>query len=177
MIFTETILRGAYLLDLEKRSDDRGFFARTFCEEEFRARGLKAGVVQCAAPFNVRKGTLRGMHYQAAPHAQAKLVRCTRGAVFDVLLDLRPESPMFKKWVSVELTAESGRMVYVPEGFAHGFQSLEDESEVFYQMAAPHRPESERGVRWDDPAFGIEWPPAPERILSSRDRAFPDFAG
>ena len=174
MIFTETKLRGAFIVDLDQREDERGFFARTWCREEFAARGLNTQLVQCSISFNVKKGTLRGMHYQQAPHQEAKLVRCTMGAIYDVIVDLRRAAPTFMQWTAVELSAENRRALYVPEGFAHGFQTLVDASEVFYQMSEFYRAEFARAVRWDDPAFGIDWPPGP-RILSLRDRQCEDF--
>ncbi len=174
MIFTETKLKSAFVIEPERVEDERGFFARTWCQNEFEAHGLNPRLAQCSISFNRQKGTLRGMHYQAAPHAEAKLVRCTMGAVYDVILDLRPYSPSFKQHFALKLTAENCRMIYIPEGFAHGFQTLEDNTEVFYQMSEFYVPESARGVRWDDPTFGIEWPPA-ERIISPRDRSYPDF--
>ncbi len=174
MHFTETKLKGAYILDLKPIEDERGFFARTFCVQEFEAHGLNPCVVQCNVSYNRHKGTLRGMHYQSAPHAEAKLVRCICGAIYDVIIDLRPESPTFKQWVGVELTASNRRMLYVPEGLAHGFQTLEDETEVFYQMSEFYFPQSAQGVRWDDPAFQIDWPPA-ERVISPKDISYPDF--
>lgn len=174
MIFIETKLQGAFVIEPEKHEDDRGFFARTFCKREFEARGLVSHVAQCSISFNKRKGTLRGMHSQVAPFAETKLVRCTAGAVFDVIIDLRPSSPTFKRYESVELSARNGNMLYIPQGFAHGFQTLEDNSEVFYQMSQFYAPEYARGVRWDDPAFGIKWPPA-ERTILERDRTYPDF--
>ncbi len=175
MIFTETELGGAFVIEPERIEDERGFFARTWDPSEFEARGLNPRLAQCNVSFNKREATLRGMHYQAAPHEEAKLVRCTRGAIYDVTLDLRPDSPTFKRWVAVELTAENMRMLYVPEGFAHGFQTLESGTEVFYQISEFYAPESVRAVRWDDPAFGIEWPPASERTISARDLQFSDF--
>jgi dTDP-4-dehydrorhamnose 3,5-epimerase len=174
MRFTETRIPGAFVIDPERIEDERGFFARTWCEETFRARGLRTRLVQCSLSCNRKKGTLRGMHWQAPPHPEAKLVRCTRGAIHDVILDLRPESPAYKRWEAVILTADNGRMLYVPEGVAHGFQTLADDTEVFYQMSEAHHPECARGVRWDDPAFGIAWPPG-ERILNDRDRRYEDF--
>lgn len=173
MRFIETEIKGAFIIEPELIEDERGFFARTFCQEEFKAHGLNFRVVQCNISFNKKRGTLRGMHYQIAPYQEAKLVRCTRGAIYDVIIDLRPESPTFKQWIAVELTAENRRMLYVPEGFAHGFQTLEDNTEVFYQMSEFYHPECARGVRWDDPAFGIEWPIITP-ILSERDRSYPD---
>ena len=154
--------------------DDRGFFARTFCRREFEARGLNPQVVQCNVSFNKRKGSLRGMHFQASPHSEAKLVRCTAGSIYDVIIDLRASSSAFRKHFGVELSARNRKMLYVPEEFAHGFQTLEDDTEVFYQMSQYYSPEHSRGVRWDDPAFGISWPPG-ERIIIERDRTYPDF--
>lgn len=175
MIFTETHLSGAHVIELEPRRDERGWFARTFDAEQFRERGLDPVVVQCSTSFNERGGTLRGMHFQEEPHGEPKLVRCTRGGIFDVIVDLRPESPTHCDWFGVELTAENGKMLYIPIGFAHGFQTMVDASEVHYQMAHQYVPDAARGVRWDDPAFGIEWPEADERIVSERDRGYPDF--
>lgn len=174
MIFTETKLQGAFVIEPEKLRDGRGFFARTFCRREFEEHGLDPDVVQCNISFNKRAGTLRGMHYQVAPYAEAKLVRCTAGAIYDVVVDLRPTSPSFKKYAAFELTAENCTMVYIPEGFAHGFQTLKDDTEVFYQMSQIYAPDCARGVRWNDPAFGIEWPAA-ERIMVERDQQYPDF--
>lgn len=175
MIFTETKLKGAYLIDLDKHEDERGFFARSWCTDEFEKHGLSQRVVQCNISFNKKRGTLRGMHYQAAPYEEAKLVRCTMGALYDVIIDLRSGSPTFKEWFSVELTAGNHRALYIPEGFAHGFQTLVDNTEVFYQMSEFYHPECMRGVRWDDPAFGIEWFSEP-RILSRQDREYADFS-
>ena len=175
MIFTETRLKGAFVIEPERREDDRGYFARTFCRREFEAHGLNPHVEQCNISFNRRKGTLRGMHFQAAPHEEVKLVRCIRGAIYDVIIDVRPDSPDFKRHVAVTLAAENGKMLYVPEGFAHGFQTLEDNTEVFYLMSRPYAAEYARGVRWNDPAFGIEWPPA-QRIILERDQRYPDFS-
>ncbi len=155
MIFRETKLPGAFEIDLEAKTDQRGFFARTWCQQEFAAHGLNTKLVQCSVSFNQRKGTLRGMHYQVAPHAETKLVRCTQGAIFDVVLDLRPQSPKFKDSFGVVLTAEKRNMIYVPEGCAHGFLTLEEGTEVFYQISEFQSPESARGVRFDDPAFRI----------------------
>ena len=175
MIFLPTNLRGACIIDPQRLEDDRGFFARTFCQEEFAVHGLKADFVQCNISFNVRKGTLRGMHYQDKPHEEAKLVRCTRGSIFDVIVDIRKESATYRKWISTKLTADDHRMLYIPEGFAHGFQTLEDGSEVFYQMSEMYRPECARGIRWNDPVFDIAWP-LPNPIISARDAGYPDFA-
>ncbi len=177
MIFVETKLKGAFVIEPELFEDERGFFARSWSEREFAAAGLDARLAECNISFNHRSGTLRGMHFQRAPRAQAKLVRCTMGAIYDVIIDLRPESDTFKQWTGAELTAENRRMLFVPEGFAHGFQTLRDDTEVFYQMSTPFAPEHAGGVRWDDPAFGIEWPETGvgERIIIARDREYPDF--
>jgi dTDP-4-dehydrorhamnose 3,5-epimerase len=174
MIVTPTAVAGAFLVEIERLADHRGFFARTWCAREMEAHGLVSRLVQCSVSFNKTAGTLRGLHYQAAPHGETKLVRCTRGAIHDVVVDLRPDSPTFLRHLAVTLSAESRAAVYVPEGCAHGFQTLEDDTEVFYQMSAFHAPEHARGVRWDDPAFAIAWPPA-ERIMSARDASYPDF--
>lgn len=174
MRFTETVLKGAFLIQLEPKQDSRGFFARTFCQREFAEHGLDAQVAQCNVSFNPRKGTLRGMHYQAKPYEEAKVVRCTMGRIYDVIIDLRRESPTFKKSFGVELTAQDRNMLYVPRGFGHGFQTLENDAEIFYQISEFYSPDHERGVRWNDPAFGIEWPPD-ERIISERDQNYPDF--
>jgi dTDP-4-dehydrorhamnose 3,5-epimerase len=174
MIFTETRLNGSYLIDIEPREDERGFFARSWCENEFKKHGLNPHLAQCNISFNKKHGTLRGMHYQVTPFAESKLVRCTMGAIYDVIIDLRPNSPTFKQWFAVELTAENRRALYVPEDFAHGFQTLMDNTEVFYQMSKSHHPECARGVRWDDPAFGIEWISA-SRSISRRDSEYVDF--
>ncbi len=153
MTFTETKLHGVYLIDPQRFDDERGFFARTWCEREFAVRGLNPRLAQCSVWYNRRKGTVRGLHYQAAPHQESKLVRCTRGAIYDVVLDLRPASASFRQWTAMELTAGNYRMLYVPEGCAHGFQTLEDDSEVLYQISEFYAPEFVRGVRWDDPLF------------------------
>ena len=174
MIFREMDLRGAFLIDLEPAGDERGFFARTYCREEFEARGLRAIHAQSSISFNAARGTLRGLHYQLAPAEEAKLVRCTRGAIYDVLVDLRRGSPTFCRWAAVELSAENRRMVYAAEGMAHGFITLRDSTEVLYQISAPYRPELARGVRFDDPAFGIRWPLEPA-VMSERDRSYPPF--
>lgn len=177
MKFHPTPLPPAFVIEPERVEDDRGFFARTYGRDEFREHGLNPDLAQCSVSYNRLKHTLRGMHFQAEPHAEAKLVRCTAGAIFDVALDLRPDSPTRGFWFGVELTARNRLMLYLPEGFAHGFQTLEDDSEVFYQISTPFAPESARGVRWDDPAFGIAWPEAEARILSERDANYPDFGG
>lgn len=173
MTFQETRLPGVFEIGLAMNSDERGFFARSWCQKEFEEHGLNPKLVQCNVSFNERKGTMRGLHYQAAPHAEAKLVRCTMGAIYDVVVDLRPQSPAFKEWIGVTLSAENRQMLYIPEGCAHGFLTLEDNTEVFYQMSEFYHPESARGVRWDDPAFKIEWP-APVEVISERDRTYPD---
>jgi len=172
MKFLPTKLPGVWILDLEKREDERGFFARSWCQREFEQRGLNPRLVQCNVSFNHKKGTLRGMHYQIAPHEEARLVRCTRGAIYDVAVDLRPASPTFKQWATVELTAENGRALYVPEGFAHGFQTLADDTEVFYQMSEFYHPESARGIRWNDTQLAILWPVANKNV-SPRDQSLP----
>ncbi len=173
MIITETPLSPACVIDIEPAGDDRGFFARTFCADAFTARGLPIAFVQSSLSFNRRRGTLRGLHYQAEPHAEGKLVRCTRGAAYDVIVDLRPASPARYRWFATELTAANARAIYVPPGFAHGFQTLSDETELAYQMTVAYHPEFARGVRWNDPALAIRWPlPAP--TLSERDAAWAD---
>lgn len=173
-MFVETFLKGAFIIDLEKRGDDRGFFARAFCRQEFAGHGLEVQVAQCNISFNERKGTLRGMHYQVAPFEEAKLVRCTMGSIYDAIIDLRPASPTFGRSFGVELTARNRTMLYVPRGFAHGFQTLEDNTEVFYQMSQFYSAEHSRGVRWNDPAFDIKWPPD-KRIINERDQKYSDF--
>ncbi len=174
MRFTETKLQGAFVIDIEPIEDQRGFFARSFCRLEFERHGLNPDLAQCSISFNKVKGTLRGMHYQAAPHAEAKVVRCTMGAIYDIVIDLRPGSPSFKQWVGVELSAKNRNAVYIPEGFAHGFLSLADESEVYYQISEYFVPECSAGVRWDDPAFAVQWP-GQVKVISERDRNYPDF--
>lgn len=171
MIFTETLLEGLWQIDLDRRCDERGFFARSFCSDEFVAHGLPDGFVQCNVSFNAKQGTLRGMHWQADPHPEGKLVRCTGGGIFDVAVDIRPGSPTLHRWVGVELTARNGRALYIPGGFAHGFLTLEDATEVFYQMTETHRPDCARGARWDDPAFAVEWPGVPV-VISERDLGY-----
>ena len=222
MIFTETKLKGAYIIDIEKLEDERGFFARSFCQKEFESHGLNPRLVQCNISFNLKKGTLRGIHYQVAPHEEAKLVRCVRGSIYDVIIDIRPDSETYCQWIGVELgifslqlTAHSSqsvssschlpspifspssnrseltahclpglanssqltaqyRMLYIPEGFAHGYLTLEDDTEIFYQMSQFYAPESARGVRWNDPAFNIQWP-IEVQVISERDKTYPDF--
>jgi dTDP-4-dehydrorhamnose 3,5-epimerase len=173
VIFTPTPLAGAVVIDVEPRGDERGFLARTYCEREFREHGLAMPIVQSNTIHNPAAGTLRGMHYQQAPHGEIKLLRCTRGAIFDVIVDLRPDSPTRLQWFGVELTADARRLLYVPEGFAQGYQTLADDSEVFYEMSHEYVPDAARGVRWDDPALAIDWPPAQRRIISQRDREWP----
>jgi dTDP-4-dehydrorhamnose 3,5-epimerase len=175
MIFTPTRLKDAYVIDVERHADDRGFLARTFCEREFEQHGLPMRIVQSSTIHSPRRHTLRGLHYQEVPHAETKLVRCTRGAIFLVMVDLRPSSPRRNEWIGVELSARSERLAYVPAGFAQGYQTLEDDTEVHYQMSHPYVPEAARGVRWNDPAFGIDWPPADVRIMSERDRTWPNI--
>jgi dTDP-4-dehydrorhamnose 3,5-epimerase len=175
MIFTETRLKGAFIIQLETREDERGFFSRTFCRKEFTEHGLNANVVQCNLSYNRKKGTLRGMHYQLAPHAEAKLVTCISGAIYDVIIDLRSDSSTYCEWFATELSGHGSRsMLYVPERFAHGFQTLEDDTEIFYQISEFYHSDSARGVRWNDPAFSIVWP-EDQRIISEKDRSFPDF--
>jgi dTDP-4-dehydrorhamnose 3,5-epimerase len=175
MIFKETPLQGAFVIELERLTDERGFFARSWCENEFIAQGLNPTVKQCNVSFNRRAGTLRGMHYQKSPHQEAKLVRCTRGSIFDVIIDLRCHSPTFKQSFSIELSQDNWTMLYIPEGFAHGFQTLANDTEVFYQMSEFYVPDAGRGVRWNDPAFAIEWPKVAARFISDRDSSYPDF--
>jgi dTDP-4-dehydrorhamnose 3,5-epimerase len=174
MNFLESKISGVFEIRVERMPDERGFFARTWCRNEFQSRGLNPELVQCSISFNTRKGTLRGMHYQGAPHAEAKVIRCTRGAIYDVVVDLRPQSPTFKDWIAVTLTAENRNMIYVPEGCAHGFLTLDDASEILYQMSEFYHAESARGVRWNDPAFQILWPDKVE-VISDRDRTYSDF--
>jgi len=169
--FAPTPLAGAYVVELERLEDERGFFARSFCQEEFRKQGLKPAIAQCNVSWNRRRGTLRGLHYQAAPHEEAKVVRCSRGAIWDVIVDLREGSPTRLRWHAQELSADNRLAFYVPEGFAHGFQTLADDSEVLYQMSESYHPDLARGLRWDDPKLGIRWP-LPGPILSPRDRAY-----
>lgn len=174
MIFSETPLKGAFLLELERREDARGFFARTWCEQEAAARGLNTHIAQCNISLTRHRGTLRGMHFQLPPHQEARLVRCVKGAILDAFIDLRADSPTFMRHWTTILSARNYRAVYLPEGFAHGFQALEDESEVVYQMSVGYAPEAAGGVRWNDVSFGIRWP-LPVADMSERDRTFPDF--
>ncbi len=174
MIFHATPLPGAFVIEQERFVDERGFFARVWCRKEFAQHGLNTELAQCNLSFNTRAGTLRGMHYQLEPHAEVKLLRCTMGSIYDVIIDLRPASPTFKQHFGVVLSAQNRTMLYVPAGFAHGFLTLEDHTEVFYQMSAFYAPDFARGVRWNDPAFGIEWP-GEVRVIAERDRNYPDF--
>jgi dTDP-4-dehydrorhamnose 3,5-epimerase len=174
MIFEPLALEGSYLIRPEKHEDNRGFFARTFCRNEFEQRGLNPGIAQCNVSYNRRRGTLRGMHYQAAPKAEEKLVRCTSGAMYDVIIDIRPGSDTCGKWVAVLLTGKDYAMIYIPAGFAHGFQTLEDDTEVFYQMSEFYDPLYARGIRWNDPAFDLEWP-LENPIMSDKDRSYEDY--
>lgn len=169
MIFKETKLKGAYIIELEPLKDERGFFARTFCRDEFEKHGLNPCVAQCNISYNKKRGTLRGMHYQIAPYEEAKLVRCTMGAIYDVMVDLRPESPTFKQWVGEELTVKNCKMLYIPEGFAHGYLALEDNTTVFYQVSQFYNQECESVLRWDDPDIQIEWPKTEKLIISRKD--------
>lgn len=175
MRFTETKVAGAFLIEPEPIADERGFFARTWCRSEFAEHGLNSELAQANISFNARKGTLRGLHYQAPPHAEAKLVRATGGAIWDLALDLRPDSPSYLAWFGTELSDANRAALYVPEGCAHGFLTLTDDAEVAYQMSAPYAPEAARGVRFDDPAFGISWP-GEVVVINERDRTYPDFA-
>lgn len=174
MFFKETELKGVFVIEPEIIEDERGFFACSWSPVEFEKHGLNRRLVQCNISFNKKRGTLRGMHFQAKPHQEAKLVRCTRGGIYDVAVDLRPESPTRYRWVAAELTADNYHMLYVPEGFAHGYQTLVDNTEIFYQMSEYYHPESARGLRWDDPRPGIEWP-LPLSVISERDRSYADF--
>ena len=174
MRFIETELKGAYIIEIEIIEDERGFFSRTFCQKEFEEFGLNPRIAQCNISYNKKQGTLRGLHYQAAPYEEAKIVSCTRGTIYDVIIDLRPDSPTYCRWYAVELTATNYKMLYIPEGFAHGFQTLEDNTVVFYQMSEFYNPESARGIRWDDPVFGIKWPLS-VKITSNKDCSYPDF--
>jgi dTDP-4-dehydrorhamnose 3,5-epimerase len=175
MRFVPTRLTGAYVIELERHEDERGFFARAWCDDELSAAGLDTQVAQCSLSRNRHAGTLRGLHFQLPPHAETKLVRCVRGAIFDVIVDLRPESPTHRQWVGVRLDAERGDALYIPKGFAHGFQSLLDDTDVLYMISASYAPDASDGVRWDDPAFAIEWPDAETRTISERDRAWADY--
>ncbi len=179
MIFTETQIPGVVVIEPERFADARGHFARTYCAQEFAQRGLEPAIAQCSTSFSARAGTLRGMHYQGAPHAEAKLVRCTRGAIYDVALDLRPGSPSFLRWEGLTMSEDDARALFIPAGCAHGFQTLADASEILYQISVAYAPDAARGVRWDDPAFAITWPepPAAGRTISDRDASYPDYPG
>jgi len=174
MIFVETELPGAYLIELERREDQRGYFARAWCEREFAVHGLETRFVQVNLGHNLRRGTVRGMHFQRAPYAEVKLVRCTRGALYDVIIDLRPESPTYRRWIGVELSAANGRALYVPRGFAHGYQTLEDNTDLMYQTSEFYVAEAARGVRYNDPAFGIAWPLAVS-LVSEADANWQEY--
>ena len=174
MEFFKTDLAGAYIIEPGNICDVRGHFARTYCKNTFSKMGISRDIVQCNVSFNRKKGTLRGMHYQQKPYEEAKLVRCTRGAIFDVIIDLRPDSDTFRQWISIELNENNGRLLYIPEGFAHGFQTLRDETEVFYEMFENYQPEYSAGIRWNDPAFGIAWPDN-NMIISDKDMNYPDY--
>jgi len=176
MVFKETKLKGAFIIELEPIKDERGFFARSFCKKELEKYGLNSNIAQCNISYNKRRGTLRGMHYQVAPHEEAKVVSCTRGAIYDVIIDLKPESSTYCKWIAVELNANDHKVLYVSEGFAHGFQTLEDNSIVFYQMSEFYHTENARGVRWDESRFNIKWPIS-DWIISEKDQSYPDFVG
>jgi len=173
MIFTETQLKGAFVIDLQPISDERGFFARSWCRADFERHGLDTDLAQCNVSFNKHRHTLRGMHFQVDPHGETKIVRCTQGAIFDALVDMRPDSPTRYQWTGAELSAQNHRMLYIPKGFAHGFLTLTDDSEVSYMVSTGYHPASARGVRWNDPAFGIDWPAQPEVIIH-RDATYPD---
>ncbi len=175
MIFTESPLRGAYLIDMTRMEDERGFFARAFCTDEFAVHGLAAHMSQCSVSFNAKRGTLRGLHFQVLPHDEEKLVRCMAGAIFDVIVDIRGESPTHRRWFGAELTAANRRALYVPKGFAHGFITLADDTEVFYMISVPYVAGSAQGLRWNDPALGIRWPMEPTAI-SGRDAQYPLLA-
>jgi dTDP-4-dehydrorhamnose 3,5-epimerase len=177
MKFVPLELEGAYLIELEPHRDERGYFARTWCSDEFAEHGLDTRLAQSSTSHNARAGTLRGLHLQRRPHAETKLVRCTRGAIFDVIVDLRPESSTHASWFGAELSEGRGNAMYVPEGFAHGFQTLTEGADVLYMISVPYAPDASTGVRWDDPAFGIEWPETAERTIGDRDRTWPDYDG
>jgi dTDP-4-dehydrorhamnose 3,5-epimerase len=172
VIFTETSLAGAFLIDLEPIADQRGFFARSFSAQEFAAKGLAVELNHCSVSYNASKATLRGLHYQRTPHEEHKLVRCTAGAIFDVVVDIRPQSPSYRRWFGTELTAQNRRSLFIPPGFAHGFITLSDAAEVYYMISVPHAPEHAQGFRWSDLAFGIKWPLTPG-VISARDAAYP----
>lgn len=174
MLFKKTSLKDSCIIELELIEDERGFFARSFCRREFEKHGLNPCIAQCNVSYNKRRGTLRGMHYQVDPHKEVKLVSCLRGSIYDVIIDMRPDSPTYCNWLAVELSAKNHKTLYVPEGFAHGFQTLEDDSVVLYQMSEFYYPECSRGISWNDPSFGVNWP-VPDPMLSERDRSHPVF--
>jgi dTDP-4-dehydrorhamnose 3,5-epimerase len=175
MVFKETRLKGAFIIELEKIEDDRGFFSRAWCQKEFEAKGLNTNIAQCNLSFNTTKGTLRGMHYQIAPHEEAKIIRCPRGKVYDVIIDLRPKSPTYLRWAGFELSSENRKMLYVPESFAHGYLTLADNTELFYQVSHFYSPESESGIRWNDRTVNIKWPQTNGLIITDKDKNWPDF--
>lgn len=175
MIFEETKLARAFIIKLEKLEDERGFFARAWCQKEFDDAGINSRIVQANLSYNEKKGTLRGMHYQVSPYQEAKLVRCFRGAIYDVIVDLRSDSPTYKDWIGVELSAQNRQVLFVPEGFAHGFQTLESQTEVFYQVSEFYTPGAEKGARYNDPAFGIDWP-LPVSVISEKDAGWADYS-
>lgn len=175
MVFTETKLKGAFIIDIEQIEDERGFFARSWCKEELDEYGLNSNLVQCNISFNKKKGTVRGMHYQIRPYEETKIVRCTKGAIYDVIIDLRPNSKTLNQWISVELTEKNRKMLYVPKGFAHGFQTLEDNTEIFYQMSEFYCSNYSKGIRWDDPHFNIKWPYEENRTISLKDRNWREY--
>ena len=176
MIFTATALPEVYLIDIEPIEDQRGFFARTWCQEEFRDYGLDANLTQCNIAFNTHKGTLRGMHFQKDPHAEVKIVRCSRGSAYDVLVDLRSQSPTYKQWLAIEISMFNRRSIYIPQGVAHGYLTLENDTELHYQMSSAYVPEASSGIRWDDPVFAIDWPFTP-CVISDKDNSYPDYQG
>lgn len=173
VIYHETSLKDAYVLELEKVEDERGFFVRMWCKEELASRGLNGDLAQCSLSFNQKRGTLRGMHFQIPPYGETKLVRCIKGSIFDVIIDLRSQSTTYMKWMGVKLSADNRQMLYIPKGFAHGFQTLEDESEVLYFISEAYHPEAARGVHWNDPAFQITWPEIKDRVISGKDQNWP----
>jgi dTDP-4-dehydrorhamnose 3,5-epimerase len=175
MIFTETKLKGAFIIELEKFEDQRGFFARVWCQKELEVHGLNFAVAQINMSYNKNRGVIRGLHYQTAPFEEAKLIRCTRGVIYDVIIDLRPDSNTYLDWIGVELSADNRMMLYVPENFAHGYQSLTDNTEIFYPVSQFYSPESAWGVRWNDPAFGIDWPVTDNLVVSEQDQNWPDY--
>ncbi|RMD04340.1 dTDP-4-dehydrorhamnose 3,5-epimerase [Clostridium autoethanogenum] len=175
MIFLETKLKDAYIIQLQPIADERGFFSRTWCKNEFEKHGLKSEIVQCNLSYNEKKGTLRGMHYQVEPYRETKLIRCIKGAFYDVIIDLRKKSHTYKQWIGVELTENNNKSLYVPEGFAHGFQTLVDDTYAFYQVTEFYTPGAERGIRWNDPQFKIQWPEEKNRIISAKDQSLGDY--